>query len=764
MSTLLIVDDKTRMYLKIIGAAKPTTTVIVFNRSTSSLDDIVKQIEALPNRAFTSVGLVQDGTDRMMNYRIVKNQTPCSLRNLKVDGLASWSPVIAFLQSVKSLTGMATFDFISCLLNSNPGFSYAISQISTQLGVVLQASSDRTGNLAQGGNWIQESDNVNIKDVYFTDSIVGYTGLLYMAFRKQSNQLITASNTGLVSDTDGKRVLGMTTFSSVKITNVDYNIDLPEGFIYTAIASTVDAFAALTADHRIFAWGDPNNGGKGVDGAGAFLEDSTYTAIASTDMAFAALTADHRIFAWGDPYAGGKGVGGVGDFIVGSNYTEIASSNYVFVALTNDGSIFTWGGGETYSYPRTFGKPVDSTYIAIASTSNSFAALTADHRIFAWGHALYGGKGTNRNGITVGTGGFLTGSNYTAISSNNAAFAALTTDKTVYVWGAKFSGGLGGNPLNAIGTGDFIVGYKYTAIASSDYSFAALNSDDGLILKWVQNYSHSIDNSHIYTAIVSNNSAFAALTTDKTVFAWGDPSTGVDSVGALIEGSNYTTIASSAWEFAALNTDGRIFVWNSSDSKFIAGSGYTAIVSNDYSFVAISSFTAITSVVACFVKGTRLLSQNGYKPIDKFSKKDFLITSDGRTIDFKLASTTIAKTDESTAPYVIQPHAFGHNSPIAPLYLSPTHKIMIKKGVWISPRDVVKTNPLVQRCAIGESVTYYHVECENYLRDNVIAEGMVSESYGTTETLKGVTNVFKWNARLKGDTRKGTHALLKNKV
>jgi hypothetical protein len=167
--------------------------------------------------------------------------------------------------------------------------------------------------------------------------------------------------------------------------------------------------------------------------------------------------------------------------------------------------------------------------------------------------------------------------------------------------------------------------------------------------------------------------------------------------------------------------------------------------------------------VDCFVSGTRILSQNGYKPIEKFTNKDFLVTCDNRTIDFKLHKTTIGKTDETTAPYVIQPHAFGRNKPLAPLYLSPTHKIQIRKGLWTSPQTAAKTNTLITRMPFGQSVTYYHIECENYLRDNVIAEGVVAESYGITAAKKAVGKFYTWNQKLGGYTRQG-YAMLNNTI
>jgi hypothetical protein len=90
--------------------------------------------------------------------------------------------------------------------------------------------------------------------------------------------------------------------------------------------------------------------------------------------------------------------------------------------------------------------------------------------------------------------------------------------------------------------------------------------------------------------------------------------------------------------------------------------------------------------------------------------------------------------------------------------------VMFRKGVWTTPKDAAATNPLVKRCPIGESVTYYHVKCENYLRDNVIAEGIVSESFGTRKGLENVKLVYTWSSKLGGYTRIAPRAMLKNKA
>ena len=165
------------------------------------------------------------------------------------------------------------------------------------------------------------------------------------------------------------------------------------------------------------------------------------------------------------------------------------------------------------------------------------------------------------------------------------------------------------------------------------------------------------------------------------------------------------------------------------------------------------SVTVQAAEVACFAEGTRVLTQNGYKAIEALKFTDLLLTADQRIIDFKLLKTTLGTTTERTAPYLIQPHAFGHNAPSAPIRLSANHKIQMRKGLWTSPATAALTNPLVKQCAVGEPVTYYHIECENYLQDNIVTEGLVVESFATLKTTGGRKDIYTWNSRKNAYTR-----------
>jgi hypothetical protein len=165
------------------------------------------------------------------------------------------------------------------------------------------------------------------------------------------------------------------------------------------------------------------------------------------------------------------------------------------------------------------------------------------------------------------------------------------------------------------------------------------------------------------------------------------------------------------------------------------------------------SVTVQAAEVACFAEGTRVLTQNGYKAIEALKFTDLLVTADQRIIDFKLLKTTLGTTTERTAPYLIQPHAFGHNAPSAPIRLSANHKIQMRKGLWTSPEKAVLSNPLVKQCAIGGPVTYYHIECEDYLKDDIVTEGLVVESLGTVKATGGRSDIYTWSSRKNAYTR-----------
>ena len=99
-------------------------------------------------------------------------------------------------------------------------------------------------------------------------------------------------------------------------------------------------------------------------------------------------------------------------------------------------------------------------------------------------------------------------------------------------------------------------------------------------------------------------------------------------------------------------------------------------------------------------------------------------------------------TTEMTAPYKIAKDALGDNIPSVPLFISPLHKFAIRDNMWVTPKIGMLKGLNITQCPMGQTITYYHVQCENYSRDSIIAEGVVTESFGNTQENR---RTFTWN-------------------
>jgi hypothetical protein len=135
-------------------------------------------------------------------------------------------------------------------------------------------------------------------------------------------------------------------------------------------------------------------------------------------------------------------------------------------------------------------------------------------------------------------------------------------------------------------------------------------------------------------------------------------------------------------------------------------------------------------VVPCFLKGTRVLTPKGYKAIETFKDGDLIVTADNRIVPVTMSVRKVRKTTEATAPYRIPQNLFGKGIPSTDVEISPEHAIMIRPNVWTIPKMLAMVTKKVRQIKIGESVDYYHLEAPEYLKDNMIVEGMIAETYG----------------------------------
>jgi uncharacterized protein YjbI with pentapeptide repeats len=92
--------------------------------------------------------------------------------------LLTWQPLVSTLTTILTRHQSTTLDLMACAIYADPNWKYVIDELERRMGITIRASTDNTGASAMGGNWILETDNVNLTDVYFTDGINSWSHLL----------------------------------------------------------------------------------------------------------------------------------------------------------------------------------------------------------------------------------------------------------------------------------------------------------------------------------------------------------------------------------------------------------------------------------------------------------------------------------------------------------------------------------------------------------------------------------------------------------
>lgn len=161
-------------------------------------------------------------------------------------------------------------------------------------------------------------------------------------------------------------------------------------------------------------------------------------------------------------------------------------------------------------------------------------------------------------------------------------------------------------------------------------------------------------------------------------------------------------------------------------------------------FVGISSVTGTCDVeppfvVVCYAKGTKILTKQGFVPIEnikagqqvvtkgKIHKNQFINKDSMPRLEpvFWVSKFKVIDLNSKSRPICIKKDALGKNYPFEDLYVSPGHSLLLN-GKMVLAKYIVNGETIYQdnEC---ESVEYYHIECENH--SAIFANGVLSESY-----------------------------------
>ena len=366
MTRLILIDSRVPDVESILATLTPDTHSLVFDSFVDTFDTIQSRI----SEPYESVAIAQHKYN-MPTFQFIASMTHATLIQLAEydPDLTSWSEFIAFLVWLKN-NGAHTVDLLACDLWSDENWKYAILKMKESLGLSIRASIDITGI---DGNFVLESDNVDMVGIYFTPEISQYK---YNFF------------------------------------NLTYPYLTGSSYNYTPPTFPSSQSATLGVISYKPALGYIDQGGGWTTGTISLTSD--VSGVASVHMAsvsVAVLKTDGSVVTYGTgtysippvDQTGGANANAVKSELY--NITKIVTSVSSFHALRSDGKLITWG---------TMGSGTHYTYIYYSDISNSLVGITdvvaTDRLVFAltnagkvivYGDCKYGFSGTSLADITT---------------------------------------------------------------------------------------------------------------------------------------------------------------------------------------------------------------------------------------------------------------------------------------------------------------------------------------------------------------------------
>lgn len=193
--------------------------------------------------------------------------------------------------------------------------------------------------------------------------------------------------------------------------------------------------------------------------------------------------------------------------------------------------------------------------------------------------------------------------------------------------------------------------------------------------------------------------------------------TGANGLGTLVVSSGVSTVGHLQFENPSLSSNS--FVINN------LGGGIEQIA------------------VSCFVEGTPIRSLGLDKPVECLRIGDLVDTHDGRSVLIKWIgkrriSGTISFDD---FPISFPRGSLGNGLPTCDMGISSDHALFV--GGVLIPAGLL-CNKVIRRVDPGESVTFYHIECERH--EVILAAGVPVESFVDIHSRDGFDNSDEYRA------------------
>lgn len=235
IKNIILIHDEVSNYNKFITASNNETYPIIYNLK-SSKDDL----KALLKDKFQKIDRIalifhDSGIDNLKEF--IDNKLLYTYDDLKED-VTEYSDNLKFMIELVKEFNISNLDYLACNTLQYDNWNKYYSILNNESNVIIGASNDLTGNLKYGGDWVLESINQDVRDIYFTSILENYQytlatssitqngGTIYIRQDGISSAIQYSTDNSNYSDISWPCTITNTTPVSGTILNVQFNNDI----------------------------------------------------------------------------------------------------------------------------------------------------------------------------------------------------------------------------------------------------------------------------------------------------------------------------------------------------------------------------------------------------------------------------------------------------------------------------------------------------------------------------------------------------------
>ena len=390
---IILYNEELEEYLdEIQESLTPNTLLLKFSPDTTSYESMKQQLLSLneeSNVNIKNIALFQHSQEDSEIFIFLEGEehTFYDVSNSDPE-LNTWSKFIDFTLFLQNDLHVSNFDLLMCQIYSDPNWIYILNKIESQLtSLNIRSSDDNTGHVMFDGDWILESENVDVNMIYlyFNEKVLDVEIVLT---NLSNSQTILVSKDRRSLYCTGRSIDSTMTystssrasgayFSQISFYNnsVDSRYNILDNDEYIKTINYKEGIMILTTKNKLYGLG------KNVKASLATGNSTTYS------YPVECLFRD-------------------GDVLSSKNITQIVYTTETFFLLMDDGTVYGAGRGAynllkpNYSSDQNQfvqchqnGLQTAETYTAITGLNKGLVFLTSNNRVL---HVGRGGSSSAR--------------------------------------------------------------------------------------------------------------------------------------------------------------------------------------------------------------------------------------------------------------------------------------------------------------------------------------------------------------------------------